>query len=206
MSKFVVRRPLVGDGIPNVYSDGDNTPYDHVVIHSAVMKCEPGGAEALGRMNQTSTTGSWHYAVDPTGAVQCSWDRIICWAAPPNWRKIQIEMADWPKPWPSGRRTKMWWANLKRGWRWALPGHRAMLRETAKLTAELLLQGNLPLQYVNARQLKAGQRGWTTHAQVTQAFHESTHWDPGAWPRRRFGRLVRHYAAQIHEQRRGGNK
>lgn len=198
MHKFPAPNPpVVGDGVPNVYSAGDNTPYDHVVIHSAVMPCERGAARKLGQMNQTSTTGSWHYATDPFEEVQCSWDRIVCWAAPPNPRKIHIEMADWPKPWPVGEHPPSWWVKFKRVWRWATPNHRRMLKRTARLTAELLLAGDLPLRFCTAADLKVGKKGWTTHAEVTQAFHQSTHWDPGAWPRRRFGRLVHKYAADL---------
>ena len=40
----------------------------------------------------------------------------------------------------------------------------------------------------------AGKKGITTHARVSQAFHQSTHWDPGAWPEAKFMALVKaHY-------------
>jgi hypothetical protein len=37
----------------------------------------------------------------------------------------------------------------------------------------------IPIAFVDAAGLLAGQRGITTHWEVTQAFHRSTHWDPG---------------------------
>lgn len=195
--RHVVHRPVV-DGTPKLHSGESNHPVKRIVVHSAVMPCERGRARQLGKMNSAgSTGGSWHYATDPGEAIQCSWDRFICHHAPPNSGSIGIEMADWPAPLPTGSRPKRWWANLKRSWRWATPNHRAMLKITAKLTAELLVQEGLPIQYRNAADLRAGARGWTTHAQVTKAFRQSVHWDPGLWPRRRFGRMVRRYAQDL---------
>ena len=44
------------------------------------------------------------------------------------------------------------------------------------------------MQYVTAQATAGGQKGWTTHRQVSLAFGQSSHWDPGFWPRRMFGR------------------
>jgi hypothetical protein len=193
--------PVVGDGIPNRHSGSEaNKPIRRVVIHSAVMPCEPGRARQLGAMNQTSETGSWHYATDPAETIQCSWDSVVCWHAPPNEHSIGIEMADNPGPRPTGTREQL--ARLRDSWRWAGKNHRAMLDRTAYLTARLCLAYGLPTRYVPAARLRAGQRGWTTHAQVSAAFRQSTHWDPGFWPRRRFGRLVRKHARQIQQEAR----
>lgn len=194
--------PVVGDGVPNVHSGDNNHPIELVIIHSAVMACEPGAAEALGRMNQTSTTGSWHYSTDPQDVRQCSFDRFVCWGDGVNLHRLHIEMADWPAPLPDGPRPKRWWANLKRSWRWATKAHRLMLRNTARLTAEALLANGLPTRYVSARGQRKGHRGWSTHAASTKAFRMSTHWDPGLWPRRRFGRLVDKYADEIRAEAR----
>ena len=198
MSKVPAPSPPVVGGTPNVHS-GKQTGFDLVVIHSAVIQCARGMARALGHMNQTSTTGSWHYAVDPFETIQCSWDSFVCWADGVNWRHIAIEMADFPGPVPQGK-TKQQIRNLKKSWRWAGKNHRMMLHRTAYLTARLLLSEGLPLQYVGVAGLKAGKKGWTTHANVTDAFHKSTHWDPGFWPRLRFAQLVRRYGREIREK------
>jgi hypothetical protein len=180
-------------GVPKHHSGEDNHPPKLVVIHSAVVPCRPGMARRLGAWNATGLTGgSWHYATDPVEAVQCSYDRYVCWHAPPNPNTLGIEMADTPVPTP-GERPPRWW----RSWRWADANHRAMLHVTAKLTAGLLLGYGLPLEYRTAAEVAKGAQGWTTHAQVTMAYHQSTHWDPGWWPRRRFGRLVKRYADEL---------
>lgn len=191
--------PVVG-GIPANHSGEGNHPVTRVVIHSAVMPCEAGRARQLARMNQDPKhTGSWHYAVDPFETIQCSFDRFICWHAPPNFRSIGIEMADWPAPWPQGVRTKRWWTKLWRSWRWSRRNHKLMLKRTAKLTAHLCLAYDLPLEFLSPKQLRRGHKGITTHANVSKAFQQSTHWDPGSWPRRKFMRLVRRYADEIRD-------
>jgi hypothetical protein len=174
--------PVVG-GIPAHHSGEDNHPVNRVVIHSAVMPCKAGAARALALMNTTgATAGSWHYAVDPLETIQCSFDRFECWHAPPNDHSIGIEMADMPATSPI---------------RWLWRDQRRMLRRTARLTAELCLAYDLPLVFLGVEQLRAGRRGITTHAMVSDTWHQSTHWDPGAWPRKKFMRLVRKYATKI---------
>jgi hypothetical protein len=161
--RFPAPTPPVVGGIPKRHSGESNKPPLHVVIHSAVIPCEPGRARQLGAWNRDGTTGgSWHYATDPDETIQCSYDRFVCHAAPPNPRKIHIEMCDWPAPVPKSRI-----AQLRKVWRWRGTAHTKMLKRTARLTAELCLAYDLPLQYVGPKGLKAGRPGVTTHAAVT---------------------------------------
>jgi hypothetical protein len=80
---------------------------------------------------------------------------------------------------------------MRRVWRWRRDNQLAMLRRTARLTAQLCAAYDVPPRFRNASDLRAGRRGVTTHAQVSKAFRQSTHWDPGWWPRYRFMRWVR---------------
>ena len=214
MPKIQPPSPPVIDGHPAKHSGTLNHPVRRVVIHSAVMPCEKGRARQLGEMNSKgSGGGSWHYAVDPAEVFQCSWDSYVCWHAPPNDGSLGIEMADYPGPVPSDdkRPTGMKLVTAKavaefksagRAWRWGRRDQRRMLRKTARLTAHLLLANDLPLRYCGPRALRNGRRGWTTHAAVSAAWGESTHWDPGWWPRAWFAALVRRYAKEIREQAR----
>lgn len=192
--------PVVG-GDPALNSGKANKPVNRVVIHSAVMPCEPGRARQLARMNQLgSTGGSWHYATDPDETIQCSWDSWVCWHAPPNLHSLGIEMADWPAPRPTGLSKRAMW-NARAVWRWAREPHRKMLARTARLTAELCVVYELPPVFLTRRKLLAGRRGVTTHNNVSRAWNQSTHWDPGWWPRRRFMRAVRREVRRIEDNR-----
>lgn len=193
--------PAPSGGVPANHSGEGNKPITRVVIHSAVMPCEPGRARQLAQWNRDGTTGgSWHYATDPSTAVQCSWDSFVCWHAPPNSHSIGIEMADHPGPRPTGR-TRRALLELRRVWRWAGRNHRAMLERTAVLTAQLCVDYNLPPVFLSPKQLRAGKRGVTTHDNVSKAWRQSTHWDPGWWPRRMFMRRVRREVKRIKEGR-----
>lgn len=192
--------PVHGDGIPAKHSGEDNRPIDRLVVHSAVMPCEPGRRFSLGEMNQRgSGGGSWHYAIDPAGVLQCSYDRFVCWAAPPNGNSLEFEMADYPGPVPNEKRGTARWKALKRSWRWARPEQDRMLKHTARAVAHSAVYYGVPIRFVGVRGLRAGKRGITTHAKVSLAFRQSTHWDPGWWPQRRFMHLVRKYAKQIRQ-------
>lgn len=184
-------------GPPAKHSGNGNKPIRRVVIHSAVMPCEPGRARQLATMNRVgSGGGSWHYAVDPGTTIQCSYDSVVCWHAPPNSHSIGIEMADWPEPMPAPENTTVWKRNRLR-WRWAKPAQMRMLLRTAKLTAELCLAYDLPITWLSAADLKAGRQGITSHANVSAAWRQSTHWDPGYWPRAGFMNRVRAHAKKI---------
>lgn len=174
--------PVIG-GVPAHHSGQGNHPVTRVVIHSAVTACRPGAARLLAAWNRDGKTGgSWHYAVDPDETIQCSYDRFVCWHAPPNNHSIGIEMADMP---------------ATSSTRWLLPAQRRMLRRTARLTAELCVAYDLPVVFLGQAQLAAGRRGITTHAMVSETWNQSTHWDPGGWPRAKFMRMVRRYVAKL---------
>ena len=188
-----IASPPVIDGFPAKHSGlTGNKPINRIVIHSAVMPCEPGRAKQLAEMNSKGLGGgSWHYAVDPTATIQTSYDSVVCWHAPPNPHSLGIEMADYPRPWPSGSRTAAWWASLKRVWRWNDTNHKAMLARTARLTAELCVLYDIPPRLLSVNDIRAGKRGIATHNSVSKAFHQSTHWDPGMWPYNKFMSMVK---------------
>jgi hypothetical protein len=171
--------PVVG-GVPAKNSGRDNKPIRRVVIHSAVMKCEPGAARRLAQMNAAgSTGGSWHYSVDPEATFQCSYDSYVCWHAPPNTGSLGIEMADWP--------------SKVNGARWCLPKQLKMLKRTAKITATICVHYDLPPRFLSLKILRKNPdaKGVTTHNNVSRRWGQSSHWDPGVWPRRLFMRWVR---------------
>lgn len=161
---------------------GDH-PIDRIVLHGTVTPCEPGRARQVADEFRTgAVVGSAHYVVDPDEAIQAAYDDVICWHAPPNPHTLGIELCD---------RVV---GPVKR---WKGKNHAATLERAAQLTAELALAYNVPLRMIGPRKLKAGQRGLCDHDDVSDAFGQSTHWDLGAFPRRRFLALVKADAAAI---------
>ena len=157
---------------------GDNRPIHRIVLHSTVSPCVKGGAEQIAAYFRSAKAGgSAHYIVDPCEVVQVVGDSQIAWHAPPNAHSLGIEMCDMPVADDASR--------------WKDPEHKAMLALTATLVAELCLAYDVRPWYVDVAGLKAGKGGVTTHNNVSQAFNQSTHWDPGAWPRRRIMLQVR---------------
>lgn len=109
-------------------------------------------------------------------------------------------MCDIPGPVPDDPPGSARWKALRRVWRWIKPNQRRMLRRTARLVAQAALAYDVPLKFLHPDDLRQGRRGITTHANVSKAFGQSTHWDPGFWPRRRFMKMVRRYAREIERE------
>lgn len=159
---------------------GHNKPIRRVVIHMTVSPCEPGGARKIAAFFRSVVSGgSAHYVVDPEETVQVVYDDVIAEHAPPNPHSLGVEMCGYPESvWAVARLN------------WLRPNYRRMLRRTARLVAELLLANDLPAAFLPIG-MRETDKGVTTHNNVSQTFHESTHWDPGVWPKRSFMRQVR---------------
>lgn len=169
------------------HGDADNKPIRRVVLHSTVSPCVRGGAENVARyFRSPEATGSAHYVVDPGEAVQVVYDSVVAYHAPPNEHSIGIEMCDQPSATSAAR-----WDDIP---------HRQLLERVALLTAQLCLAYGVPVKFRTARALRAGLHGITTHHEVSVAFGQSTHWDPGAWPRRRFMAKVRRHVRRLRKE------
>lgn len=160
------------------YHGGPQVPKD-IVLHSMIMECVPGTAVICGHYFATedgSNPTSAHYGVDPNTVIQYVHDHTVAYHCGHNQDSIGIEMADM-----AGESIQ----------RWNEDNHRKMTARTVRLVAELCLAYNIRPYYVSAWGLKLGRHGVTTHAQMSKAFKQSTHTDPGWWPRRAFMRAVR---------------
>lgn len=182
-------------GPPDKFSAGSNKPIRRIVIHSTVSPCERGGARKIAAYFRSDAAGgSAHYVIDPYEAVQSAYDSLIAWHAPPNPGSLGLEMCDIPGPVPAVRQAV-------RSWRWTRREQRLMLRRTATLAAELCLAYSVPAVFLRPGGLRAGRAGITTHAHVSAAFHQSSHWDPGWWPKRWFMRMVRAEIKRLESKR-----
>ena len=160
-------------------STGDNVPVSRIVLHGTVSPCVRGGARSVASYFQSSSAGGLaHYIVDPGEIVQCAGDNLIVWHAPPNKGSIGVELTD-PQDATGPRR-------------WFDPAHTAMLEQAAGLVARLCVKHDLPDTYVDRTAMLAGARGITTHNEVSQAWRQSDHSDPGpGFPIAHFIDLVR---------------
>jgi N-acetyl-anhydromuramyl-L-alanine amidase AmpD len=152
---------------------------DVVVIHTAEVTERTDAAEAVARwFSRTSTQVSAHYCVDAESVVQCVRERDIAWhARGGNARSIGIELAGF-----AGQSAD----------EWSDAYSRAVLERAAELTATICSRHRVPIKRLKATDLRSGRRGITGHADVSEAFRKSDHWDPGPhfpWPR--FLALVR---------------
>lgn len=167
-------------------SAGENKPIKRIVIHSTVSATKAGGARDIAAyFRGPNAGGSAHYVVDPYEVVQVVFDSVIAWHAPPNANSLGVELCDFPAPGSKGMK------------RWRDAEHRLLFRRAVDLVAQLCLAYDVPPWFVGPIGLRLGRKGVTTHAAVSTAWRQSTHWDPGAWPRRAFMRAVRKRISEL---------
>jgi hypothetical protein len=122
--------------------------------------------------------GSAHLVADDAETYRCLPDDVIPWAAPPcNSDGVHIEMCGWAH----------WSAN---DWH----HHEAMLHRAAFQVSLWCKDYDIPPVHLTIAQLRAGQKGIVTHRDITYAYHQSTHTDPGlGFPMSYFIGLVQGY-------------
>lgn len=154
---------------PVAHSSGNgNLPVNRIVIHCTAGKGDAGHASGTAKYFQDpSATGSAHYIVDPKVTLQCAYDTVVCWHAPPNPHSLGIEI-------------ECSLANDGKG-HWQLASHVAMMQRAATLVAVKCLEHNVPAVKLSVADLKAGKHGICGHVDVSNAFHQSTHTDPGSY-------------------------
>lgn len=156
---------------------------DLIVVHTMEMDEKGETAESCARWFQNPIAKvSAHYCVDNNSIVQCVRDQDVGWHAPgANHDGIGIEHA--------GRAKQT-------GREWSDEYSTAMLELSAGLVGDLCKRYRIPVAWLYAADLKAGKRGITTHAAVSDAFKRGTHWDPGqGFPVELYLKLVRERVA-----------
>jgi N-acetyl-anhydromuramyl-L-alanine amidase AmpD len=144
---------------------GANLPVTRIVIHDMEWPEKSDTAEGCANMFATTTRkASVHYCVDNNSVVQDLDLDYIAWHAPPNTGSVGIEHAGY--------------ANQTRT-QWLDPYGKSMLEISAKLTAWLCAYLDIPARWLTVAQLRAGYKGLCTHADVSNAWHETDHTDPG---------------------------
>jgi len=152
------------------FNPGRSKPIDLVVLHDMEWAETLTTAEGCASMfhRPDSPKGSAHYCIDVDSIVQCVKEEDVAWHAKGgdvNARSIGIEMAGYAKQTPE---------------QWADDYSTKMLDRTANLVADICARHNLPIKFVDAAGLLAGERGITTHREVTKAYKVvGGHVDPG---------------------------
>lgn len=113
---------------------------------------------------------SAHFEVDASQIVQSVPEESIAWQVQStndigNNRGIGIEHAGYAA-----------WTSQD----WSTPDAEAELKLSAQLAADIAKRWNIPLVWLDEAALQRGERGFTGHAQITNAFnHGVGHTDPG---------------------------
>lgn len=169
------------------HGSATNKPITRITIH-CTAGADAGQAQAARNTVQfskhTANPTSYHYVADSKESLQYVYDSVVAYHAPPNDGSIGYELCCSLSASGAGH--------------WILPSHRAMLKIVARDVARLCLAYDVPIRRLTVAQLRAGQRGIAGHADVRDAWHQTSHWDPGPFfPWRRFLRMIRKEAARL---------
>jgi N-acetyl-anhydromuramyl-L-alanine amidase AmpD len=138
-----------------------------VVIHTMEAPEKPTTAENVAAWfaGDSAPKASVHYCVDVDSVVQTLEEKHVAWGAPgANEKGIHIEHAGYAKQTPE---------------EWADVYSRTMLERSAELVAGICVRHKIPVRRLTVAELRDGERGIVGHADVSDAFKASTHWDPG---------------------------
>lgn len=149
------------------YTPGRSSSIDLLVIHTMENAEKPDGAENIANWfaGSTAPEASAHYCIDNNSVVQCVRDHDVAWHAPgANFDGLGFEHAGMAK---------------QTGRDWRDDFSEKMLARSARLVAEKSAEYEIPAVWLFPADLQAGRRGITSHDNVSKAFGQSTHWDPG---------------------------
>lgn len=163
-----------------------NFPIKRIVMHGTVSPCLPGDAYQVAEMFAHSTRdASTQFVVDPGEVIRCVPDGVVAYGAPPNTGEIHVEQCDMQYARPTPTQRKRWQDVL----------HQQMLHRSAQLVAGLCVKYSIPIVKLSYLDLRAGKKGICGHADVSAAWHLTTHTDPGPdYPWTQFIALVKAYA------------
>ena len=149
------------------YTKGRTHPIDVLVIHTMEAPEKPDTAENVAKWfaGSTAPQASAHYCIDNNSIVQSVKDTDVAWHAPgANHDGLGFEHA--------GRASQ-------HAADWSDAYSDQMLRLSAELVAQKCTEYGIPAVWLREADLLAGRRGITGHAQVSRAFKQSSHTDPG---------------------------
>lgn len=169
---IAVPKPLVIKQLPAHPSN-----YSHETrVPTLICLHATGGHEGLNKDTDEATEiskplpegkeKSFHFAVDANSVTQSVDEKFVAWHAKRavNPIAIGIEMCG-----SADQTREQWFDEISL----------ATMQYTARLCAELCAKWKIPVKLVRPEELVLRIPGITTHAFVTEAFKQSTHYDPG---------------------------
>lgn len=161
-----------------------NAPVTRLVIHSTCPDVGFPSASRAGRavstagyFASTSRPASAHYVVDVTTTVQCLPENTIGYHAPPNSHSIGIEICS-----DGGSRASF--ENPSHAYtreQWLSPQVWPAVERAAILARDICHRHRIPVRKLSTAQVKNGMSGICGHDNVSDAFHQSDHDDPGPY-------------------------
>lgn len=178
---MLVSEPPITVRAKNDSGPGNITP-TRVVVHTTSpvvgypKASQPGMAASTARYFASGATiGSAHYVVDVAGEQHCVPDAIVANHAPPNGHSIGIEICA-----EGGNYAQSYTRE-----QWLSPQVWPAVLNAAKRTRELCQRFGIPMVRLTVQDLLLGRHGVCGHVDVSNAWHQSTHSDPGPgfpWP------------------------
>ncbi|RSN12793.1 hypothetical protein DMB42_11485 [Nonomuraea sp. WAC 01424] len=165
------------------FHKGRISPIRLIVVHDMEMAEKPTTAESCALMFASmSRQASAHVCVDSDSAVRCVKDADTAWAAPgANADGLQMELAGF------ARQTRAEWLDEY---------GQDLLAQAAAVAASWCKTHKIPVRKLSQAELKAGKKGFTSHADVSAVYKRSDHSDPGSgFPWDVFLECVRQYLA-----------
>ncbi|MFD3464810.1 N-acetylmuramoyl-L-alanine amidase [Streptomyces sp. NPDC058682] len=150
------------------YGPGRTVPIRVIVIHDMEAPEGPRTAENVASWFATvsaANKASAHVCVDNDSAVRCVADGDRAWHAPgTNSDGLGIELAGY------ARQTRAEWLDQY---------SKGVLEQAAQVVAGWCQKHNIPAVKLTAAELKAGKRGIVGHRDVSAAYGQTNHSDPG---------------------------
>jgi N-acetyl-anhydromuramyl-L-alanine amidase AmpD len=150
------------------YGPGRSVPIRVIVIHDMEAPEGPQTAENIAHWFATmpaTNKASAHVCVDNNSAVRCVADGDRAWHAPGcNSDGLGIEIAGY------ARQSRAEWLDQY---------SKGALEQAAKVVAGWCLKHNIPAVKLSVDELKAGKRGIVGHRDVSAAYRQTDHTDPG---------------------------
>lgn len=154
--------------VPKSYTKGRQSGCPTViVIHTTEGSEGPSSAEDGAAYDARRTDGtSTHFFCDSTSTVQCVRTTDTAHAAMYSGNRIGIHIEICGK---AGQSSSQWDDDVSQ----------ATLRQVASLCRVLLADYPWPVVHLSPSKVRGGAEGFCGHDDISEAFHESDHWDPG---------------------------